>query len=253
MKSTNRSCIVVLAALAITAPASAQQAPKTTTMAADDVLQRSIAYHDPAGMWNDGSFRIRLSETGPNRGPRQTTILIENEAGRFYMRREIDGHTIESTVTGDECWTRLDGSSDLTATQIDEFRLSCERMQFTRNYYTYLYGLPMKLRDAGTIIGPDATLTRFQERAAWAIRVTYDPEVGGDTWYFYFDPDSWALIGYRFYHDESANDGEYIVLRDEAEGGDLRLPAVRTWYTHAEDKLLGTDTIESIERISRER
>ena len=57
------------------------------------------------------------------------------------------------------------------------------------------------------------------------------------------------MIGYRFYHDEAANDGEYIELEGIQEGGGLRLPRARTWYTHKEDKLLGTDTLIKIERL----
>ena len=75
------------------------------------------------------------------------------------------------------------------------------------------------------------------------LRVTYDEGVGDDTWYFYFDPRSYALVGYRFYHDPAKNDGEYIVLEGESEIGSLRLPRTRKWYTHADDRHLGTDTI----------
>lgn len=224
--------------------------PAQETVSAHDVLSRSIAYHDPDGEWFYGSYRIELAGTRPLAGPTLSIIIIDNVAGRFHLQRDRFGARIESDVTGDECWTRLNGSSDLTDQQIERFGLSCEQMRSSRNYYTYLYGLPMKLRDPGTILDPEAERTQFQGRDAWSIRVTYDPEVGGDTWYFYFDPQSWALIGYRFYHDEAANDGEYIVLEREASGGGVVLPKVRTWYTHGDERLLGTDTIRSIDKLS---
>ena len=41
----------------------------------------------------------------------------------------------------------------------------------------------MKLRDAGTRLG-EVTETTFAEREVFGLRVTYEPEVGGDTWYF---------------------------------------------------------------------
>jgi hypothetical protein len=56
-------------------------------------------------------------------------------------------------------------------------------------------------------------------------------------------------VGYRFFHDEGKGDGEYIVLEGEIEGGGLRLPARRTWYTNAEDELLGTDVLRSIRSL----
>lgn len=84
---------------------------------------------------------------------------------------------------------------------------------FWRDYYGDLAGLPMKLRDPGTLIDPDVAATDFIGRQIQSIRVTYDAELGGDTWYFYFDPESAQLVGRRFYHDEAANDGEYIASR----------------------------------------
>jgi len=54
------------------------------------------------------------------------------------------------------------------------------------------------------------------------------------------------MVGYRFYHDESANDGEDILLEQEIESDDVRLPQIRKWYTHKEDKYLGQDKLEKL-------
>ena len=80
------------------------------------------------------------------------------------------------------------------------------------------------------------------------LKVTYDEAVGQDTWYFYLDRKTYALVGYRFYHDESKNDGEYILLEGEASGAGLKLPKTRKWYRHEDDGFLGTDIIESMRR-----
>ena len=236
-----------LAALVGLAPTGTPQ-----TMAASEVLASSIAFHDPQGLWEDGSFRIELVQTRPIGGYTEVEVILDNSIGRFWMQRERLGRVTETTVTGDECWTKLNGSSEYSEQDAERFGLGCEAMQRTRNYYSYLYGLPMKLRDAGTIIAPEAQRAEFEGSDSWEVRVTYDPEVGTDTWYFYFSPDDYALIGYRFYHDEEANDGEYIIL-DRIEEGEMRLPKVRSWFTQQDDRLLGTDKIMALERISRDR
>lgn len=241
----------LLALVVLIAVAAAPATPQT--MSAQDVLSRSINYHDPEGLWSTSSFRIVLAGTRHIAGATMTTIVVDNADGRFHMERSRFGRVVETTVTGDDCWTRLDGSSELTEQQIQRFRLGCDEMKRARDYHVYLYGLPMKLRDAGTIIDPEATRAEFDGGDVWQLRVTYDPDVGTDTWYLYFDTESFALVGYRFYHDESANDGEYITLARETAGGGLRLPKVRSWYTNADGNLLGTDTVRSIERLSRDR
>jgi len=69
--------------------------------------------------------------------------------------------------------------------------------------------------------------------------------VGKDIWYFYFDKKTVALIGYRFYHDESKNDGEYITLDGEEIIQGIRIPKNRKWYYNKDDKFLGADFLIS--------
>lgn len=234
--------------LGATPPPGQESAPDA--MGGEELLARSIDYHDPRGRWLHSSWRLELLGTRPLAGATETTIILDHVDGRYHQERRRDGRLIEATVTGDECWVRVDGSSELEPEQIEEYRLTCPTLRSTRDAHAYLYGLPMKLRDEGARIAPEAHRDRFAGRDVWSLRVTYDPEIGGDTWYFYFDPESHALVGYRFYHDETAGDGEYVVLDREVQGDGLRLPKVRTWYTNAEGRLLGTDTIRSLERLS---
>ena len=115
-----------------------------------------------------------------------------------------------------------------------------------RNYYSYLYGLPMKLRDPGTHLDPKVEKKNFHGKDYWVLEVRYDPEVGEDLWYFYFNPDTYAMEAYQFYHDVAKNDGEYILLEGEHRLGGMRIPKIRTWYTNKEEKLLGTDTLQNL-------
>jgi len=220
------------------------------TLSASDLLDRAIDYHDPEGRFWSAPIQIELSETRPDGPARKTRVTIDNTRGRFEMERHVDGRQVDIFIEGDRVETYLDGSSEFSAEESERYRLSPERALFTRNYYLYLYGLPMKLRDPGTHLAPEAKATEFRGKPAYELRVTYDEDIGADTWYFYLDRETYALIGYRFYHDESRNDGEYIVLDGESVGADLRLPKVRKWYRHEDDKFLGTDTIESIRRES---
>jgi len=214
---------------------------------AEELLTRSIAHHDPEGRWNEAALLLTLGETRPDGSERRTALRIDNANGRFEMRRRLpDGRALEASVVGEEVSVTLDGSTAISESDAEAYRLTPEQVRRTRNYYLYLYGLPMKLRDPGTRLDPEPRETTFGERSAYELRVTYDEDVGSDTWYFYLDRDSFALIGYRFYHDETAGDGEYIVLREEASGAGLTLPRVREWRTHQGDEYLGTDTLLTI-------
>jgi hypothetical protein len=67
--------------------------------------------------------------------------------------------------------------------------------------------------------------------------------VGSDTWYFYFDIETFALKRYQFFHDESKNDGEYIILDGEIEIEEILMPKNRSWYYNSDNTFLGTDIL----------
>lgn len=236
--------VAMLALLAVDAPTTAETPNGTPNgTPGEKLLSRSIAYHDPQGLWGRTGLELTFEESRPDGSTRQTRVVIDlhNERFEWWSRRDDD--VLEGRLVGGECAVALNGSAEISDEARTRHRLDCERVALYRDYYTYLWGLPMKLRDPGTILDPDVRDDEFQGRSVKSLRVTYEPDVGSDTWYFYFDPFSAALVGYRFYHDESANDGEYIVLEGELAGGALRLPKSRTWFTHQEDRLLGTDAL----------
>ncbi len=216
---------------------------KEAPLSAEDILRGSIAYHDPQSVWETGSFNFDLYESRPGGSYRVTEIEIDNGNGHFTLNQRRGRDLIHRFLSPERCDTGLNGSAEISEEDRDRLRLRCEDNSLYSNYYAYLWGLPMKLRDPGTIIDETAHVVDFFGNEYYEIRVTYSEEVGSDIWYFYFDPGSFALSGYRFYHDEAANDGEYILLEDEASVGPLLLPAKRYWYTHQGRRYLGSDEL----------
>lgn len=242
---------VALLAVAVAAgaflPAAAPAQDPAVGLAAEELLAAAIAYHDPDGVWGERRLRLVIRETRPDAPDRLSEIDIDPAAQRFTLVRTPDGRRVESRLEAAKCRFTVDGEEVAAAAEREALGLDCGRLERMRNYYAYLWGLPMKLRDPGTIVGDSVDSERFGGRPALALRVAYEPGVGGDTWIFYFHPENRRLIGYRFYHDEEAGDGEYIFLEGEVEGAGLRLPKSRAWYTHQGDEYLGTDVLESIE------
>ncbi len=207
------------------------------------LIERSIEYHDPEGKWGSGRLKLHLEETRPGGTTRYSEVTIDIPNEYFKLQQQNGDTEIVRTVQKGECHHQYQGSAAIPAEVVEKLRLTCDRTIFMRDYYTYLWGMPMKLKDPGTILGDEVREADFFGTKALEIKILYESEVGGDTWYFYFHPDSYRLVGYRFYHDESKNDGEYILLNEEAKVAGMRLPRSRTWYTHQDDKLLGTDTL----------
>lgn len=232
-----------LFALGCAAPPAPEEAPESPRA----LVERSIAYHDPGGVWESAAVELRLVESRPDRPDRTTEIRMDAGNGLVSVARETGEGSTRFETAGDRVTLReVDGETDLTEEAFAGNGLSEDAVLRLRNYYLYLWGLPMKLRDPGAVFSEEAVPDTWEGREALRVRVTYDPEVGGDTWYFFFDPADARLLGYRFHHDESKNDGEYILLSGEVAGGGLRLPAKRSWYWNDDGGFLGDDEAVSL-------
>jgi len=217
--------------------------PVVDGLSAKEVLSQSINYHDPESNWDKTEIKLSLYEQRPGSDYRLTHLTLHQPTSTFILDQQRGPNHIYRKLSVEGCASGYNGNRDLTEEEKAQFRLRCSDHETYANYYQYLWGLPMKLRDPGTIIAPTVWKETINGKEYLKIKVTYDPEVGGDIWYFYFHPDTYALSAYRFYHDESANDGEYILLEGEETHSGIRFPAKRSWYINADHRFLGYDQL----------
>ena len=213
------------------------------------LLEKTIAYHDPENRWPDFRDSLFVVMETPDSPDRLSDIYIDNSNSAFYVRAAQDTVVIEYGISTKDCIVKLNGSDSYSEAEAKEHGLSCERAELYKNYYTYLYGLPMKLRDPGTRISPTVERRVFKEKEYLVLRADYEAKVGSDIWFFYFDPQTYAMEVYQFYRSEENGDikkdsGEYILLSGEAEVGGVKMPRTRAWYFNKDDKYLGTDILK---------
>jgi len=213
-------------------------------LTAELLLNKAISYHDPNNNWPTFNGELIVTMETPNNPNRDSNIVINLPKDYFYVKAVSDALTTEYEVKKDGCIITFNGDSNFTEEVAKENRLNCERATMYKNYYTYLYGLPMKLKDEGTIIHDKVEHKTFKGKEYLVLKATYDKTVGSDIWYFYFDPETYGMEVYQFFHDEAKNDGEYILLKEEETINGIKMPKNRAWYTNKENKLLGTDILK---------
>ncbi|WP_418603624.1 DUF6503 family protein [Hwangdonia sp.] len=213
-----------------------------------ELLDKAIKYHDPQHKWKtfNGTFHVTM-ET-PNSSNRNSKISINLPEEHFYLKAKKDTVVTEYDVKKEACTITLNGKTDLSNQVLKTHNLSCERAYLYKNYYTYLYGLPMKLKDEGTIINDVIEQKTFKGKAFLVLQVTYDASVGKDVWYFYFNPKTYAMEVYQFYKTDDTgsikkDSGEYILLTDEEIVNGIKMPKTRAWYYNKDDAYLGTDIL----------
>ena len=212
-------------------------------LSASEVLNKAIRFHDPNGVWQTfkGDFTVEM--TTPKRPVRTSKISLDFGQQLFDLQVERGEVNYRYWLSKNTCILSFDGDSEFSEEIKKEHRLTCERANMMKNYYTYLYGLPMKLKDPGTHLHPQVQKKRFKGKEYLVLKVDYAQEVGEDTWYFYFDPQTFAMEVYQFYHEEAKNDGEYIILSGLENVQGIRMPKKRDWYYNKDDKFLGSDLL----------
>lgn len=220
---------------------------QSQAITAKQVVEKSIQYHDPDSKLIQGDYIFHFEESRPNGTTSKSKVRMAPQDELYELNYSRKGTDIFYRVKKSKVEFSANGSTKISKEVIEANRLSKERGIMMKNYYLYLWHLPMKINDPGTILHEQVKTTFFDDKEALEIKVTYTENVGKDIWYFYFHPLSYKMIGYRFYHDESANDGEYILLDEEVEFDNIKLPAARKWYMHKDDKFLGTDKLVRLE------
>lgn len=208
------------------------------------LLDKSIAYHDPENNWARLDADFNFKTIMADKSERTRTVSINNKKGEFNFDSQYEEGHLEYHVKNNKGIAKWNGKTTVPEDMAKKYRISDDRAMMYRNYYTYLYGMPMKLKDPGTQMQSTVKRVEFYRKTYDRIKVHYDPSVGKDTWYFYFNTDTYALGAYQFYKDESKNDGEYILLEETKIINKVKIPSIRHWYYNNDQKFLATDILE---------
>lgn len=209
------------------------------------LLEKAIKFHDPNGNWETFKGQLFVTMETPNRPNRISEINIDLVDQLFSVKATTGKNISEYRINKDKIDIVFNGKNNPSEEVLKKNKLSKERAKMYQNYYTYLYGLPMKLKDPGTIIHKEVNLDKFLGDNYYVLKVTYDEKVGKDVWYFYFDTKTYQMMYYQFYHDEEKQDGEYISLDGIEVIGGIKMPKTRAWYYNKNQQYLGTDVLKS--------
>ncbi|PWG04586.1 DUF6503 family protein [Polaribacter aquimarinus] len=215
----------------------------------NQLLEKAIQYHDPNGNWETFKGELFVTMETPKGSPRKSKINIDLPKQYFAVVAKRDTISTEFIVDKDEIYFSLNGDKNPSKELKKKFSLNEKRANLYKNYYTYLYGLPMKLKDEGTIIHQKVEKRLFKGKEYLVLKATYKKEVGKDTWYFYFNPKTYAMEVYQFFKD-TKDSGEYILLSDLETINGVKMPKVRAWYYNKDNKYLGTDILSKIKSIN---
>jgi hypothetical protein len=192
------------------------------SLTSNDIVNKSVQFHDPLDRWSSFNQQLDFDEYRADGVIRKTHIKLDLPNTTYQIHRE-----------GQYQFSLANAEFDLIDGEIDT-----SRAEVIKNYYLYLWGLPMKLKDTATPLG-SWVKSSWQDKPSYEVEVNYEK----DTWYFHFDPETYEMMGYKFFTDSAKTKGETILLQGLMEVGSLKIPKERSWYTIPENKYLGKDIL----------
>ena len=114
----------------------------------DELLKKAIKFHDPNNNWVRFSGTLYVTMETPNRSPRESKITIDLPKEYFRVRAKRDSISNIYELDKSKCKTStigLEYKEELTEEEWKKkIKEDCKKANLYKNYYTYLYGLPMK-------------------------------------------------------------------------------------------------------------
>lgn len=236
-------CVLVLLLL---------NACKSKTTSDSELLKKTLAYHDPQGNWSTLKTRLFIISSDTAGQEHAFEIELDNATGYFaHISRQDGKELVKGFADGKEFYL-LDGKQEIGEEDRKKYGLTSESLKWVHSFYPYLYGLPMKLTDKGVQATDVAAAEELEGKRYHVVQVNFEPSVGSDNWFFYFEPDTYAMKAYRFNHGEP-DSGEYILLEHEEIVDGIRMPKVRKWYWNKNNQYIGTDTLVKAQALTSYR
>lgn len=209
--------------------ASCNQLPSDASV----IINNAIQFHDPKGEWKDidAIFNFKSSFSFNDSVPEEIIYTINNQE-KVFIYKNTD-RQVEIEFHSDSCIQHTEKGS-------------CEGYTWTKNFYPYIWGLPMKLTDSIAKIDNKWTFDTLKGRKCFKVYVHYEAE----DFQFYFDAKDYQLRGFQFLKNDSSGKGEIVTLEDLYEFQGIKFPKKRTWL-HLDHSLIGTNEVVSIQPNSK--
>jgi len=108
-----------------------------SSLTAKELLDRSIAYHDPEGRWGRGAFEITELASRPDGTGHRNILRLDNARSWFELDSSVNGRALSFVVENDMVVGRLDGNPNLSADELERYRLKPAQVLSRRNRDLY--------------------------------------------------------------------------------------------------------------------
>ena len=195
----------------------------------EEIISKSIEFHDPHQAWNKFRATFHFDSRFAIADYPIESLEVSINVPENYLRYHNRSRKIDLSYQGDSCF-------------VHSMAGNCETYRWTQNFYTYIWGLPMKLQDPGVFPKKGFTRLHFNEIPCYAVQVHYEAE----NFEFYFDSLDFQLRGFRFIKNDGSGKGELITADGLLEFDGIRFPRKKTYCSLPDSAFGGTNEVLKI-------
>lgn len=210
---------------------------------AQDLIEKSIKAHDPNSKFEKLKYTFEYQIVRDGAPTRNFEVAFNRPKDIFVYSVKSDSVSFQQKLEKGVCDLTLNGSKLIPEIFAKKYQIDCERTKYLKSVYTYLFGLPFKLKDPGVMISNEIKEVDFNQKNCYEVTVSFEEGIGTDRWFFYFDQSTYLLNGYKFIHDSAKNDGEFIFLENYHSYNGILYPRIKKWHWNQTEQHFRTDKI----------
>ena len=205
-----------------------------------DIWEKSISYHDPAGIWDSYKGKMLEVTVFANNNVVEETIEI-NKPEDYYLSTVFrDTRTIKRGMDKGKYFFSLNDDPNVPENIRNNWGLSESGIARYKQSHTCHFGMLMHLKSTGMKIQENVNVVDFEGRNCYELTFIGIPdqvinELYSGKWFLYIDTKSYSLRGVkREFNDYPAM---YTVNSEEIEINGIKIPHIQTVYYFENNKL----------------
>lgn len=206
------------------------------------ILAKSKEHHDPNGKWEQTELTVHIQEPRVRTPLRYTKLVLNNATDFFSLIRDSEiGEVNRMIDSSGQASVLVNGSSEISDTVKEEYRLNEDRNFGYRSFYQLMYGLPMSISDELILNMEDARTDFVEEQQVHAIPIELEEPMISKHWELLISLDNYKIKGLKFIH---ADGEDELIMFDGSYSWDkISIPRFRHWYLAESKEYLGSDVI----------
>ncbi len=240
LQITTNSFFVFL--LIIISACSTSTEPQTLT--SQEILQKSIEYHDPNNNWQRLNIHLHIQEPRIDNPERYSIVKLNNRSDAFELIRNRNEHISRHVIDSEGKPTVLfNENENIPPELVAKYRLNPDRNFVYRDFYKMLYGLPMTLNDATIKAMGQVESTIYNGEVCHQIPLELKEEMFSKHWVIYIAKSNFTYCGMEIIFPDDNTKGERLYFDGEVNLDKIKIARYRHWHTYPEGKYSGSDIV----------